>query len=264
MTQADILQGLTRFYDEAKHTPEAPMLDHLSNDLTRGSYVQKGQEMMAILGPGAAVLDWGTGFGQMAYVLAKLGANVTPFDVIRRNYTLLPAIPAPLTFGTETVALPFPDDSFDAVLSCGVLEHVPNILGSIQEVQRVLKPGGKFFVYNLPYILSPSEAYAARKKISQHPILFTKSGITQLMEVAGFEVAMIGHENGVPKRFSGPLKWLRPIADHAPWVFTWIDKIISRTPGVRSLLSNSIKLVAVKPYESSTNQQTRLATLWWD
>ncbi len=41
-------------------------------------------------------------------------------------------------------ALPFPDETFDVVTSSWVLEHIkhPNI--SMQEVARVLKPGGRF------------------------------------------------------------------------------------------------------------------------
>ena len=50
----------------------------------------------------------------------------------------------------EQPRLPFDDASFDAVLSCGVLEHVPYEEGSVREIARVLKPGGHFFVYQLP------------------------------------------------------------------------------------------------------------------
>jgi ubiquinone/menaquinone biosynthesis C-methylase UbiE len=50
--------------------------------------------------------------------------------------------------------LPFPDNSFDSVVSTDVLEHVPNSQKAVGELARVLKPGGKaFFV-----IADPSEA----------------------------------------------------------------------------------------------------------
>lgn len=41
------------------------------------------------------------------------------------------------------------DESFDCVIACDVLEHVPDHLGAIREVYRVLKPGG-YCVFTIP------------------------------------------------------------------------------------------------------------------
>ena len=40
--------------------------------------------------------------------------------------------------------LSFDDDSFDAYISCDVLEHVPDLRQAINEAARILKPGGVF------------------------------------------------------------------------------------------------------------------------
>lgn len=263
-SKENILKGLTSFYVKGLHEPEARMLDHLSNDLTRLGYIQKGEEMMAVLPQGAKVLDWGAGFGQMSYILDQLGAEVVAYDVIKRNYTLLPSISKELVFGEDEVRLPFPDNSFDAVVGCGVLEHVPNILGSLQELYRILKPGGRLFIYNLPYIFSPSEAYAAHRGISVHPIKFTKLGSKQLLELANFEVSRIGHENGIPKRFAGPLKHFRFLGDRFTSFLLGLDSLIVKAPLLRSLISNSIKIESRKPSEGQTISSQQLTHLWWD
>lgn len=43
-------------------------------------------------------------------------------------------------------ALPFRDECFDAVLCTEVLEHVPDPVRVLCELNRVLKPGGQVFV----------------------------------------------------------------------------------------------------------------------
>lgn len=54
-------------------------------------------------------------------------------------------------------SLPFPDGSFDKVLSLGVVMHVNDELAACRELVRVLKPGGHLVVSlnNLAYFLSP-------------------------------------------------------------------------------------------------------------
>ena len=49
--------------------------------------------------------------------------------------------------------LPFDNESFDAVHSDQVLEHVTNMIGLIGEIHRVLVPGG-FMVAHVPYFRS--------------------------------------------------------------------------------------------------------------
>ena len=50
--------------------------------------------------------------------------------------------------------LPFADNSVDVVLADHVLEHVPDLVALMQEVHRVLAPGGKFSA-EVPYFAHP-------------------------------------------------------------------------------------------------------------
>jgi SAM-dependent methyltransferase len=68
--------------------------------------------------------------------------------------------------------LPFQDNSFDAVLSCAVLEHVKDPFTCAQEIVRVLKPGGRLYC-QVPF-LQPFHGYP------DHYYNMTSSGLKNL------------------------------------------------------------------------------------
>lgn len=59
-----------------------------------------------------------------------------------------------LSIQAETTHLPLPNESFDFIVTTDVLEHVPDAKMAINEIFRVLRPGGKAFIV----IADPSEA----------------------------------------------------------------------------------------------------------
>lgn len=61
---------------------------------------------------------------------------------------------------SKAETLPFPSNSFDAVVSCNAIDHVDDFARVAEEVQRVLKPGGKLCMqvhYHRPQITEPME-----------------------------------------------------------------------------------------------------------
>ena len=94
-------------------------------------------EFAASLGPGARVLDAGAGEGQYAdrfrahrYTGVDLGVGDGSW-----NYSDLDAV-------ADLIALPFRDSTFDAALNVVTLEHVPEPARVVEELFRVLRPGG--------------------------------------------------------------------------------------------------------------------------
>lgn len=89
-----------------------------------------------------AVLDFGSGEGKYLHLIRSVrpGARLVGVDV------QVPRTPADFEFHVvqQDSTLPFPDDSFDIIVSCDVLEHVAQVGKSLDEIQRVLRPGGKF------------------------------------------------------------------------------------------------------------------------
>ncbi|MDP3716226.1 MAG: class I SAM-dependent methyltransferase [Acidobacteriota bacterium] len=97
---------------------------------------------------GRRVLEVGCGQGPLANHLPSLGAIVVGMDM--SDASLRRAAEGKRELGNDTLTLmhadaerlPFADASFDAVVSFGVLHHTPDTDGAVQEVRRVLKPGG--------------------------------------------------------------------------------------------------------------------------
>lgn len=108
---------------------------------------------------GARVLDLGCGEGRHVHGLAMAG-DYTVIGVDLDTASLakakagLESLPAPSTprGGTITfehgdaTALPFADDSFDAVICSEVLEHLPDYSAALAEIRRVLRPEGMLCV----------------------------------------------------------------------------------------------------------------------
>lgn len=97
---------------------------------------------------GKRVLEIGPGGGGHSCLFKKYGAEVVVADLTperalsaTRKLSLM-AGPASAGFNADGEHLPFRDSSFDIVYSNGVLHHSENTDRCIEEVFRVLKPGG--------------------------------------------------------------------------------------------------------------------------
>lgn len=93
----------------------------------------------------AFILDYGCGSGRHTYEYVDNGyENVFGFDI--KDYVDLRAPENRERFRfvdpDRPFTLPFPDNYFDFIVSTSVFEHVTNQEQSIQEIARVLKPGG--------------------------------------------------------------------------------------------------------------------------
>ena len=100
---------------------------------------------------GEQVLDVGCGIGWLVWQFAHGGAKVTGVDLSDNSLALArkrldyDGLQAELVKGNAQ-ELPFPDASFDFVTSAGVLHHTPDTQGAIDEIHRVLRPGGRAMI----------------------------------------------------------------------------------------------------------------------
>ena len=84
------------------------------------------------------------------------------------------------------IDLPYADQTFDAVISSGVLEHVAQDYESLKEVHRILRPGGKLIITYIPNRLSCDEWYLRRAKKPHHRRLYGRMELSQLLKRSGF------------------------------------------------------------------------------
>jgi SAM-dependent methyltransferase len=129
---------------------------HLVDQETSGMYKRADNYVLPWIREfgGRVVLDDGCGVGHTVEYLHEKGLETYGIDPGRRQ-KYWPAQTSRL-FRADGTKLPFADESFDAVLSSGVIEHIgeplarrqqhPHQRAYIHEVIRVLRPGGRAMI----------------------------------------------------------------------------------------------------------------------
>lgn len=104
------------------------------------------------LTPSSMILEFGCGSGGMVYQLRKRGFKAFGVDIVK-VYSEAEQLcnEEKLNDGKEKIfryldmsnyKIPFEDNTFDFVFSDQVMEHVQNFEEAVEEIYRVLKPGG--------------------------------------------------------------------------------------------------------------------------
>jgi SAM-dependent methyltransferase len=165
--------------------------------------------------PARSVADW----ARLPEVRSLRVAEINRIDGVHEQIRTLPGLayseylddvgPAADLGGIrheDLTRLSYPDASFDLVLTSETLEHVPNLGAALDEVRRVLVPGGRhlFTVPLLPdvpktfarSVIAPDGTIEHRATSISHPggdsgyPVFTEFGadLPEILERAGFEV----------------------------------------------------------------------------
>ena len=161
-----------RRYVRALFATIADRYDFITVALSYGQDRRWKRRVIALAAPraGLRVLDLATGTGDLAFAAAGQGARVVGLDITQRMIELARAKrdrvvgagprvvlrqaqddpeqrrsvgPPPHFLVGDMLALPFPAASFDIVTTGYGLRNVPNLALAIDEIRRVLAPGGR-------------------------------------------------------------------------------------------------------------------------
>jgi SAM-dependent methyltransferase len=175
------------------------------------------------LRPGDLVLDLGCGFGRHAFEARRRGGRVVACDLstdelaqVRNTFVAMSehgevpphSLAAPAC--GDATKLPFPDGTFDRIIASEVLEHIADDVAALDELTRVLRPGGTMAV-TIPAWLPEvvcwrlSDEYYAPKSEGGHVRIYTEVEVRSKLEAAGLEPKGSHLEHGLHT----PYWWLK-------------------------------------------------------
>ena len=186
---------------------------------------------------GLALLDYGCGAGDLMRVLAGLGAEAsfTGSDVstgmlaeaARRWPSQLGA--APSFVAQQGAATPFADGRFDVATASAVLHHVPPAArpAVYGELARVLKPGGRLYVFEHNPLNPLVRRVVRRTPIDADAILLEASEVRHgLLAAARFEV-----ETEYLMFMPPGLAFLRPVDRALAWLPLGAQYVVAARKG---------------------------------
>jgi SAM-dependent methyltransferase len=174
------------------------------------------------LASGDKILDLGCGFGRHAFEAARRGANVVALDAGRDEVEGVAATFAAMVEAGELTApglrtaavqgdalhLPFPDAAFDRVICSEVLEHIPDDIGAMRELARVLRPGGTMAITVPrfgPEIINWALSDAYHNVPGGHIRIYRRSVLRARLTSVGLEVTGHHYAHGL----HSPYWWLK-------------------------------------------------------
>ncbi len=155
------------------------------------------------------ILDVGCGTGGTMAVLSD-GGEVWGCDVSSEALGFCRQRDLERLACCDAQALSFCDESFDVVLSCDVLEHVPHDDRAMGEMYRVLRPGG-IAIITVPAL---QRLWSSHDEVLHHLRRYHKAPLRKQLTAAGFRVL----------RLTYAVSFLLPVM----FVFRFLQKVIGQ------------------------------------
>ena len=227
------------------------------------------------------MLDLGCGAGRHAFEVYRRGADVVALDMnggelgevsdmfaAMRTAGEAPAGADARTAVGDATAMPFADGSFDRVIAAEVLEHILDDQRAMNELARVLRPGGQAAV-TVPSWLPERICWALSEDYHNtpggHVRIYTRVELEAKLKRAGLAVGGHHHAHGL----HSPYWWLKcavgvhnddhPLARAYHRLLVWdimkrpaVTRVAERA--LNPVLGKSLVVYLRKPAHSSTAQ----------
>lgn len=184
---------LRALYSEAYFESPDPACGYPVYRTDRAAVRDKAERLLPAVerhGSKGRLLDLGCAYGFVMEVARERGwevAGIEPAEAVAASAAFSLGVPvAPDLFSAGLAA-----ESFDAVLAWDVIEHLPDPRRALEEVARLLRPGGVLSVVT-PDIGSLAARILGRhweemRKMPEHIYFFDRASLTTLLRVVGFE-----------------------------------------------------------------------------
>lgn len=190
---------------------------------------------LAALGGKGTLLDFGCGWGTQLAAAVRNGWQAVGLEVDPRKIEYCREHGLHAVLG-DLRERPFPEASFDAAVAEQVFEHLYSPVEYMQELHRVLKPGGLLYVA-VPNLGGFEARLKGRRWDMVHPAshvrYFDRAGLAALMSRCGFDVLRPAYA----RRFERA-----PVRNAAHAVKTFIERNVGYYP-------LGLALVGRKPHE---------------
>ena len=124
--------------------------DYFSFEKYQGSLLVRYLQSKGILVNQSEALDIGCGFGGYTTALQEAGSRAIGIDLNSVRISRLP-----VKVAGDALCMPFPSERFTLVICSSLIEHVPDPIQLLVEIDRILKPKGYLYL-SYPPFYSPS------------------------------------------------------------------------------------------------------------
>jgi ubiquinone/menaquinone biosynthesis C-methylase UbiE len=143
------------------HFAEGQTYDRHAGKVFRGVYRRVAEDVAMAAPAGGAVLDAGCGSGRLAVEIARRRPDLRVHGIdLQRGMVEVATgraeqekVADRVEFTVADLAeLPLPDDSVDLIVSTASLHHWTDVGAVIASLDRVLRPGGRIWIYDFRWV----------------------------------------------------------------------------------------------------------------
>lgn len=136
------------------------------------------------------ILDIGCGTGALMKEIAS-GGTVTGVDFSADAVHFCKQRGLENVVQGSVTSLPFLNDTFDIVLALDILEHVEDDGQAVQEISRVLKPGGVAIIFVPAFMV----LWGSTDEVSEHKRRYRKKQLLEVLKPSFFKIERISYFN---------------------------------------------------------------------